>query len=56
MSPEKEPLERCVICGRRYCTDCSYRATGRRFCSSECAREFFYGESDDDEKLATSEE
>ncbi len=56
MSPEKEPLERCVICGRSYCTDCSYRASGRRFCSAECAREFFYGDSDDDEELATSEE
>ena len=56
MSPENEPLERCVMCGRSYCLDCSYRATGRRFCSVECARQFFYGDSDEDEKLATGEE
>ncbi len=42
-------LERCVACGRNFCADCAYRATGRRYCSAECARAFFYGESDDDE-------
>jgi hypothetical protein len=42
-------LERCVACGKYFCADCAYRATGRRFCSSECARAFFYGDSDDDE-------
>jgi hypothetical protein len=42
-------LERCVACGKYFCADCTYRATGRRFCSAECARAFFYGDSDDDE-------
>ena len=40
-------LERCVACGKYFCTDCAYRATGRRFDSAECARAFFYGDSDD---------
>ena len=42
-------LERCMVCGKYFCNDCSYRATGRRFCSAECARAFFYGDSDDNE-------
>jgi hypothetical protein len=42
-------LERCVACGKYFCGDCAYRATGRRFCSSECSRAFFYGDGDDDE-------
>ncbi|HXH93869.1 MAG TPA: hypothetical protein VNN25_19985 [Thermoanaerobaculia bacterium] len=46
---ESTRLERCVVCGKHFCHDCAYRATGRRFCSPECARAFFYGESDDDE-------
>jgi hypothetical protein len=47
--PEAAGLERCVVCGKYFCADCAYRATGRRFCSAECARAFFYGDSDDDE-------
>jgi hypothetical protein len=46
---EMARLERCVACGRYFCPDCAYRATGRRFCTGECARTFFYGETDDDE-------
>jgi hypothetical protein len=46
---ESTRLERCAVCGKFYCADCAYRATGRRFCSAECARAFFYGEGDDDE-------
>jgi len=42
-------LDRCVVCGRDFCPDCGYRATGRRFCTAECARAFFYGDEDDDE-------
>jgi len=42
-------LDRCVACGKYFCADCAYRATGRRFCSHECARAFFYGDGDDDE-------
>ena len=40
-------LERCVACGKYFCADCAYRSTGRRFDSAECARAFFYGDSDD---------
>lgn len=40
-------LERCQMCQKFYCPDCVYRATGRRFCSSECAKAYFYGETDD---------
>ena len=47
--PEAGALERCVGCGKYFCADCAYRSTGRRFCSAECARAFFYGDSDDDE-------
>ena len=41
-------LERCPICNRWFCPDCSYRALGRRFCSDKCARGYFYGDDDDD--------
>jgi hypothetical protein len=40
-------LERCQVCQKWYCPDCVYRATGRRFCSSQCAKAFFYGDMDD---------
>jgi hypothetical protein len=47
-NPEEDVLlDRCVACGKYFCADCAYRATGRRFCSAECARAFFYGEGDD---------
>ncbi len=42
-------LERCAVCLRDFCTDCAHRAVGRRFCSADCARAFFYGDQDDDE-------
>jgi len=41
-------LERCPICSKHFCSDCAYRASGRRFCSDSCARTYNYGESDDD--------
>jgi len=47
VAEENALLERCLACGKYFCADCAYRATGRRFCSAECARAFFYGESDD---------
>lgn len=49
-------LERCTICHRAFCPDCAYRSAGRRFCSVECARGYFYGESDDDEEPITHDE
>ena len=54
-SEETERLERCVACGRDFCPDCAYRAAGRRYCSGQCARNFFYGEEDDDEDDASPE-
>ena len=43
-------LERCSICMRWFCPDCSFRALGRRFCSEQCSRAYFYGDMDDDDK------
>jgi hypothetical protein len=53
---EMARLERCGICMRFFCPDCSYRASGRRFCSDNCARTFFYGDIDDDDEDAGSDE
>ncbi len=44
---ETARLEHCTICQKWFCPDCAYRATGRRFCSTECARAYFYGDTDD---------
>lgn len=49
-------LDRCGVCSRDFCLDCSHRALGRRFCSAECSRAYFYyGDSDDDEDAPDSE-
>jgi hypothetical protein len=44
-------LEVCGICHRLFCADCAHRAAfGRRFCSTECARAYYFaGDPDDDE-------
>jgi hypothetical protein len=44
-------LETCTICHRFFCADCAVRAGyGRKFCSPECTRAYYFaGESDDDE-------
>jgi hypothetical protein len=42
-------LERCSVCLRDFCPDCAHKAVGRRFCTPDCARAFFYGDQDDDE-------
>ena len=47
---EMARLERCVVCGRDFCSDCTHRALGRRFCTATCAKAFFYGDSDDDDQ------
>lgn len=47
---ELASLERCVACGRDFCSDCAHRALGRRFCTANCAKAFFYGDSDDDDQ------
>lgn len=51
-------LERCGVCARYFCPDCAHRAFGgRKFCSPDCARAyFFHGEpEDDDEDFGTEE-
>jgi hypothetical protein len=50
-------LEPCVICGRYFCPDCAVRAGfGRKFCSTDCARSYYFtGESDDDENPAADD-
>lgn len=48
---ESVRLDACNICRKSYCPDCAHRAGhGRRFCSPECARAYYFaGETDDDE-------
>ena len=56
-SEEKTRLELCQICQRWFCADCSHRAGfGRKFCSAECARAYYFtGEPDDDEDVESDE-
>lgn len=44
-------LETCGICQKFFCPDCAYRAGfGRKFCSPECGRAYYFaGESDDED-------
>ena len=55
---EMARLEPCTICNGFFCADCAYRAGyGRRFCSPECARAYYFtGESDDDDENAESDD
>lgn len=47
---EQARLELCGVCRKSFCPDCSHRAFGRRFCSHECARAYYFaGDLDDDE-------
>jgi hypothetical protein len=47
---EQARLENCPICRKPFCGDCAVRAVGRRFCSNECARNYYFlGDPDDDE-------
>jgi hypothetical protein len=50
-SGEVVRLEPCQICSRWFCSDCAHRAGfGRKFCSAECSRAYYFtGEPDDDE-------
>ncbi|HEY0372915.1 MAG TPA: hypothetical protein VGD79_12995 [Thermoanaerobaculia bacterium] len=50
-------LEQCHICYRFFCADCAHRAGfGRRFCSTECGRAYYFtGEPDDDEDLESDD-
>ncbi|HEX2059521.1 MAG TPA: hypothetical protein VHK90_02165 [Thermoanaerobaculia bacterium] len=51
---EMARLENCSICRRWYCPDCAHRAGfGRKFCSVECSRAYYFaGELDDDESAS----
>ena len=42
-------LEKCPICARDFCPDCSYRMSGRRFCSFDCSRAWFWGDDEDED-------
>lgn len=50
-------LEQCNICNRFFCPDCAHRAGfGRRFCSPECSRTYYFtGDTDDDEDAASDD-
>ena len=56
-SEETARLERCAVCARHFCPEHHHRALGgRKLCSSECARSYyFHGEPDDDEKSGIEE-
>jgi len=47
-------LERCVQCGKWFCVDCAFKQTGRRFDSAGCARDYFWGQSDEDDEDDTT--
>jgi hypothetical protein len=49
-SEDDKHLERCSVCVSYFCPDCAHRAYGgRKFCSAECARTYyFHGDEDDD--------
>ena len=43
-------LEACSICQQHFCADCAHKGYGRKFCSADCARSYYFtGEPDDDE-------
>ncbi|MEW5806189.1 MAG: hypothetical protein AB1756_02395 [Acidobacteriota bacterium] len=41
-------LQKCAICHKLFCDGCSYRMSGRLFCSQYCAEFFFFGKEDED--------
>jgi len=55
---EMAVLEMCSVCARWYCPDCAHKAGfGRRFCSPECARAWYFtGDSDDDEDAPSDDD
>lgn len=49
-SAELRRLERCTICYRSFCHECSVRAHGNKaFCSQGCAEVFFFGTDEPDD-------
>ena len=57
-SEEQARLEQCHVCYRFFCADHAHRAGfGRRFCSPECGRAYYFtGEPDDDEDLESNDD
>jgi len=52
VAQEEAPLELCTICQRHFCPDCAHKGYGRKFCSPDCARAYYFtGETDDDQDL-----
>ena len=51
-------LDKCGVCSKYFCPDCAHRAYGgRRFCSPECARSYyFHGEMDDDDDIGLDDD
>jgi hypothetical protein len=43
-------LESCTMCRSFFCSDCAHRAGfGRRYCSSECTRAYYFAGQPEDE-------
>ena len=55
---ETARLDLCTVCGRYFCPDCAHKAGfGRKFCSPECARAWYFtGDSDDDEDASLDDD
>jgi hypothetical protein len=47
VSETEKRLNKCPICFKRVCDDCSQRSMGRDFCSKRCADQFFFGDDDE---------
>ena len=52
---ESTNLDRCVVCGKWFCAECSYKTMGRRFCSQPCSVQFYYGDTDDEDNLTADD-
>ena len=46
-SEEDRRTQKCPICFKRYCEDCSIHLSGRSFCSKSCGEYFFFGGDED---------
>ncbi len=41
-------LQKCPICFKWTCENCSTHAFGRHFCSKKCSDNFFFGDDEDE--------
>jgi hypothetical protein len=57
LSEEKIRLEACGMCHGWFCADCANRAGfGRKYCSPECTRAYYFaGDPEDDDDAADDE-